>query len=327
MLADTHTSTTHLARFEARIANDERIEPADWMPEAYRRMLVRLMSQHAHSEVIVICPEASWVARAPSLRRKQGLLAKVQDEAGHGLYLYAAAETLGEAREHMEADLAYGRAKYSSTLNYPVLSWADVGAIGWLVDGGAFACQLPLRNCSFGPYARAMYRICNEETFHLRQGYEILSTLCQGTPEQRAMAQDSLNRWWWPVLMMFGPHDANSSNLGDTTRWRLKRRTNDEIRQRFVDVTVPQGLKLGLSFPDPRLNFDTVSGHWSTGPIDWSELERVMAGEGPCNRIRVRERKAAKEQGTWVRDAALVHAEKRRQRRSGVAGHVQVAAE
>jgi ring-1,2-phenylacetyl-CoA epoxidase subunit PaaA len=313
-----------LARFEARCAADDKIEPNDWMPAAYRRTLVRQISQHAHSEIIGMQPEGNWITRAPSLKRKAALLAKVQDEAGHGLYLYAAAETLGVTREDLVDQLLAGKAKYSSIFNYPTLSWADIGAIGWLVDGAAIMNQIPLCRCSYGPYARAMIRVCQEESFHQRQGYEIMLTLCQGTREQKAMAQDALNRWWWPCLMMFGPSDKDSMHSADSTRWRIKRFSNDALRQKFVDATVPQGRYLGLTFPDPDLSYDEASGHWQFGEIDWSEFKHVLSGDGPCNRQRMAARSKAHEDGAWVRDAALAHARKRAARQ---AASTQAAAE
>jgi ring-1,2-phenylacetyl-CoA epoxidase subunit PaaA len=303
-----------LARFQARIDAEEKIEPNDWMPEAYRRTLVRQISQHAHSEIIGMQPEGNWITRAPSLRRKAGLLAKVQDEAGHGLYLYAAAETLGISREEMYAQLLSGKAKYSSIFNYPTLSWADIGAIGWLVDGAAIMNQIPLCRCSYGPYARAMIRICKEESFHQRQGYEIMVTLCRGSPAQKAMAQDALDRWWWPSLMMFGPSDKESLHTADTMKWKIKRFSNDDLRQKFIDATVPQGHYLGLKFPDPELRLDEVSGHWRFGEIDWAEFKRVVAGDGPCNRQRMQVKTRAHQDGVWVREAALAYAEKRAER-------------
>jgi ring-1,2-phenylacetyl-CoA epoxidase subunit PaaA len=308
-----------LARFEARVAAEDKIEPDDWMPEAYRRTLVRQISQHAHSEIIGMQPEGNWVTRAPSLRRKAALLAKVQDEGGHGLYLYAAAETLGVSREELNEQLLSGRAKYSSIFNYPTLTWADIGAIGWLVDGAAIMNQIPLCRTSYGPYARAMIRICKEESFHQRQGYELMLTLCRGTPEQKAMAQDALDRWWWPSLMMFGPPDAASQHTDTSMRWKIKRFTNDELRQQFVDATVPQGHFLGLSFPDPDLRFNEETKHWEFGAIDWAEFKAVLAGNGPCNRQRLRTRRQAHESGAWVREAALAHAAKRRARKAAAA--------
>jgi ring-1,2-phenylacetyl-CoA epoxidase subunit PaaA len=302
------------ARFQARVDAEQKIEPNDWMPEAYRRTLTRQISQHAHSEIIGMFPEGNWITRAPSLKRKAALLAKVQDEGGHGAYLYAAAETLGSSREELMDQLITGKAKYSSIFNYPTLSWADIGIIGWLVDGAAIMNQIPLCRCSYGPYARAMIRICKEESFHQRQGYEIMLTLCRGTPEQKAMAQEALNRWWWPVLMMFGPPDAQSQHTDTTMRWKIKRFTNDELRQKFVDATVPQGRFLGLTFPDPALKLNEATGHWEFGAIDWSEFKRVIAGDGPCNRQRMKQRRDQHEAGAWVREAALAFAEKRRQR-------------
>jgi ring-1,2-phenylacetyl-CoA epoxidase subunit PaaA len=305
-----------LARFEARIAAEEKIEPKDWMPQAYRRTLIRQISQHAHSEVIGMQPEGNWITRAPSLRRKAVLLSKVQDEGGHGLYLYSAAETLGVTREELYEALLDGRAKYSSIFNYPTLTWADMGAIGWLVDGAAIMNQIALCRCSYGPYARAMIRICKEESFHQRQGYEIMLTLSKGTPAQRELAQDSLNRWWQPCLMMFGPPDSQSEHSDASMRWKIKRFSNDNLRQKFIDATVPQGHYLGLKFPDPQLKFNEATGHWETGPIDWSEFKRVLAGDGPCNRQRMRVRRQTEADGAWVREAARVHAEKRAARRA-----------
>ncbi len=299
-----------LARFQARIDAEEKIEPRDWMPEAYRRTLLRQISQHAHSEIIGMQPEGNWLTRAPTLRRKAILLAKVQDEAGHGLYLYGAAETLGRSRGAMVDDLLSGKAKYSSIFNYPTLTWADVGAIGWLVDGAAIMNQIPLCRCSYGPYARAMVRICKEESFHQRQGFEIMLTLCRGTDEQKAMAQDALDRWWWPSLMMFGPSDADSQHSAQSMAWKIKRFTNDELRQKFVDVTVPQAHFLGLEIPDDDLAWDEAAGHWRHGPIDWQEFRDVLAGNGPCNRQRLQRRRAAHEDGAWVRDAARAWAQK-----------------
>lgn len=302
------------ARFQARLDAETKIEPNDWMPEGYRRTLVRQISQHAHSEIVGMYPEGNWITRAPSLKRKAALLAKVQDEGGHGAYLYAAAETLGASREELMEQLLDGKAKYSSIFNYPTLSWADIGIIGWLVDGAAIMNQIPLCRCSFGPYARAMIRICKEESFHQRQGYEIMLALCRGTPAQKAMAQEALDRWWWPVLMMFGPPDGQSQHTDTTMRWKIKRFTNDELRQKFVDATVPQGHFLGLTFPDPKLAFNAATGHWEFGEIDWAEFKRVIAGDGPCNRQRMKQRRAAHENGAWVREAALAFAEKRAQR-------------
>jgi ring-1,2-phenylacetyl-CoA epoxidase subunit PaaA len=303
-----------LARFQARIDAEEKIEPNDWMPEAYRRTLIRQIAQHAHSEIIGMQPEGNWLTRAPSLRRKAALLAKVQDEGGHGLYLYAAAETLGVTREALVEQLLAGTAKYSSIFNYPTLTWADIGAIGWLVDGAAIMNQIPLCRCSYGPYARAMIRICKEESFHQRQGYEIMLTLCRGTAAQQRMAQDALNRWWWPSLMMFGPSDRDSLHTAQAMRWKIKRFTNDELRQKFVDATVPQAHFLGLTVPDPDLRLDEATGHWRFGAIDWAEFKAVLAGNGPCNRQRLANRRKAHAEGAWVREAALAHAEKRRMR-------------
>jgi ring-1,2-phenylacetyl-CoA epoxidase subunit PaaA len=313
-----------LARFEARCAAEEKIEPKDWMPEAYRRTLIRQISQHAHSEIIGQQPEGNWLTRAPSLKRKAVLISKIQDEAGHGHYLYSAAETLGVSREVLQEQLLSGKAKYSSIFNYPTLTWADIGAIGWLVDGAAIMNQIPLCRCSYGPYARAMIRICKEESFHQRQGFEIMHVLSKGTPSQKDMAQDALNRWWWPCLMMFGPPDADSQHSDQSTRWRIKRFSNDELRQKFVDAMVPQAHFLGLTIPDKDLRFDEASGHWVFGPIDWSEFKRVLAGDGPCNRQRLKTRREAHADGAWVREAALAHAEKRRARKAAA---VMVAAE
>jgi ring-1,2-phenylacetyl-CoA epoxidase subunit PaaA len=308
--------TAKSVAFQARVDDEQRIEPNDWMPEAYRRTLVRQISQHAHSEIVGMLPEGNWITRAPSLKRKAALLAKVQDEGGHGLYLYAAAETLGVSREELVDQLLSGKAKYSSIFNYPTLTWADIGAIGWLVDGAAIMNQIPLCRCSYGPYARAMIRICKEESFHQRQGYELMLTLCRGTAEQKAMAQDALNRWWWPCLMMFGPPDGESQHSDASTRWKIKRFSNDELRQKFVDATVPQAHYLGLTLPDPELSFDEASGHWRFGAIDWEEFRQVLAGNGPCNRDRLRARRKAHADGAWVREAALAYAEKRRARKA-----------
>jgi ring-1,2-phenylacetyl-CoA epoxidase subunit PaaA len=300
-----------LAAFEARVAADDFIEPKDWMPEAYRKTLVRQISQHAHSEIVGMLPEGNWITRAPSLRRKAVLLAKVQDEGGHGLYLYAAAETLGTSREEMIEALHSGRAKYSTIFNYPTLTWADIGAIGWLVDGAAIMNQVPLQRTSYGPYARAMVRICKEESFHQRQGYEIMMTLAAGTREQKRMAQDALNRWWWPSLMMFGPPDDNSPNSAQSMRWRIKRETNDQIRQRFVDVTVPQAEAIGLAVPDSQLRWNEARGSYDFGAIDWNEFYAVVRGEGQVAKERMNARVKAWEDGAWVREAAVAHAAKR----------------
>ena len=301
-----------LDRFQARIDDEQKIEPNDPMPEGYRRTLVRQIGQHAHSEIVGMLPEGNWITRAPSLRRKASLLAKVQDEGGHGLYLYSAAETLGVSREQMTEELLTGKAKYSSIFNYPTLSWADIGTIGWLVDGAAIMNQIPLCRCSYGPYARAMIRICKEESFHQRQGYEIVMKLAQGSPEQKAMAQESLDRFWQPVLMMFGPPDSESQNTDQSTRWKIKRFTNDELRQKFVDATVPQAEFLGLIVPDADLKWNEDKQGYDFGPIDWDEFWRVVKGKGPMNRQRVEARQKAWDDGAWVREAALVHAEKRR---------------
>ena len=302
------------ARFQTRIDAEERIEPNDWMPAAYRRTLVRQISQHAHSEIVGMLPEGNWITRAPSLRRKAALIAKVQDECGHGMYLYAAAETLGVTREQLVDELLSGKAKYSSIFNYPTLTWADIGAIGWLVDGAAIMNQIPLCRCSYGPYSRAMIRVCKEESFHQRQGYEIMLTLARGTAAQKAMAQDALNRWWWPCLMMFGPPDAQSQHSDASTRWKIKRFSNDALRQKFVDATVPQAHFLGLTLPDPALRFNEATAHWEFGQIDWTEFKQVLAGNGPCNRDRMAARRAAHANGEWVRNAALAYAAKERAR-------------
>ncbi|NVO13106.1 MAG: 1,2-phenylacetyl-CoA epoxidase subunit A [Rhodoplanes sp.] len=308
-----------LQGFQARIDAEDRIEPNDWMPEAYRRTLVRQISQHAHSEIIGMQPEGNWITRAPSLRRKAALLAKVQDECGHGLYLYAAAETLGVAREEMVDQLLAGKAKYSSIFNYPTLTWADIGAIGWLVDGAAIMNQIPLCRCSYGPYARAMIRVCKEESFHQRQGYEIMLTLSRGTAAQKEMTQDALDRWWWPCLMMFGPPDAASQHTDASTRWKIKRFTNDSLRQKFIDATVPQAHYLGLTVPDPDLRFNDETGHWEHGTIDWEEFKQVVAGNGPCNADRMETRRKTEEDGAWVRDAARAFAEKEKNRHQAAA--------
>lgn len=299
-----------LAAFEARVAADEFIEPKDWMPEAYRRTLTRQISQHAHSEIVGMLPEGNWITRAPSLRRKAILLAKVQDEAGHGLYLYSAAETLGTSREEMIEALHSGKAKYSTIFNYPTLTWADIGAIGWLVDGAAIMNQVPLQRTSYGPYARAMVRICKEESFHQRQGYEIMMAMAAGTPAQRRMAQDALDRWWWPSLMMFGPPDDQSPNTAQSMRWRIKRETNDELRQKFVDITVPQAEAIGLTVPDPELRWNEEKGGYDFGEVDWEEFHAVVRGEGPVARERMSARRAAWDEGAWVREAAAAHAER-----------------
>ncbi len=307
-----------LDAFEARVAADATIEPKDWMPAAYRRTLIRQISQHAHSEIVGMLPEGNWITRAPSLRRKAILLAKVQDEGGHGLYLYCAAETLGTTREAMIEALHSGKAKYSTIFNYPTLTWADIGAIGWLVDGAAIMNQIPLQRTSYGPYARAMVRICMEESFHQRQGFELITALASGTAAQKRMAQDALNRWWWPSLMMFGPPDEASPNTAQSMRWRIKRDTNDELRQKFVDVTVPQAEAIGLKVPDPDLKWNEEKneggGGYDFGPIDWEEFYAVVRGEGAVAKERMSARVKAWEDGAWVREAAIVHAEKRAQK-------------
>ena len=305
-----------LAAFEARVAADEFIEPRDWMPDAYRRTVVRQISQHAHSEIVGMLPEGHWIARAPSLRRKAILLAKVQDEAGHGLYLYCAAETLGTARDEMIEALHSGKAKYSTIFNYPTLTWADIGAIGWLVDGAAIMNQVPLQRTSYGPYARAMVRVCKEESFHQRQGFEIMIAMTNGTPEQRRMAQDALDRWWWPSLMMFGPPDADSPNTAQSMRWRIKRDTNDDLRQKFVDISVPQAEFLGLSVPDSDLVWDESRQGYDYGAIDWDEFTAVVRGEGPVAKERMKARRAAWDDGAWVREAASAHEAKRQARKA-----------
>jgi ring-1,2-phenylacetyl-CoA epoxidase subunit PaaA len=297
--------------FDDLVARDQRIEPRDAMPDGYRRTLIRQIAQHAHSEIIGMQPEGNWITRAPSLRRKAILLAKVQDEAGHGMYLYAAAETLGVDRADLTRALIDGRQKYSSIFNYPTLSYADVGVIGWLVDGAAICNQVPLCRSSYGPYARAMVRICKEESFHQRQGYELLLTMMSGTDDQQEMVQNSVDRFWWPSLMMFGPPDAASPNTAQSLAWRVKRHTNDELRQRFVDMTVPQAQALGVTLPDPALRWNAERGHWDFGLVDWDEFARVVGGDGPCNRERIDRRRAAHEDGAWVREAAAAYAEKR----------------
>ena len=307
-------SEEFLAAFQARIDAEEKIEPNDAMPEGYRKTLTRQIAQHAHSEIVGMLPEGNWITRAPTLRRKAALLAKVQDEGGHGLYLYAAAETLGVSREQMTEELLSGKAKYSSIFNYPTPTWADIGTIGWLVDGAAIMNQIPLCRCSFGPYARAMIRVCKEESFHQRQGYEIVMTLAKGTPEQKQMAQDSLDRWWWPSLMMFGPSDSDSVHSEQSMTWKIKRFSNDDLRQKFIDATIPQAEYLGLKVPDPDLRFNEETGHYEHGEIDWDEFWRVVKGGGKMNRDRIADRKKAWDDGAWVREAALAHAEKRRAR-------------
>jgi len=307
--ADTAVLESH---FQAKVDADDKIEPKDWMPDAYRQTLIRQISQHAHSEIVGMLPEGNWITRAPTLKRKAVLIAKVQDEGGHGMYLYSAAETLGISRDQMIGQLLSGAAKYSSIFNYPTPTWADVGAIGWLVDGAAIMNQIPICRCSYGPYARAMVRICREESFHQRQGFEIMLTLARGTPAQKAMAQASLDRWWWPSVMMFGPSDAQSKHTAQSMRWKIKRFTNDELRQKFVDVTVPQAKFLGLTVPDPALAWDEAAQHYRFGEIDWAEFHAVLKGNGPCNRERLEACRQAHEAGRWVREAALAYADKRR---------------
>lgn len=302
-------------QFDETIAHNQRIEPRDWMPEGYRRTLIRQIAQHAHSEIIGMQPEGEWITRAPSLRRKAILFAKVQDEAGHGLYLYSAAETLGADRADLTERLIEGRQKYSSIFNYPTPTFADVGVIGWFVDGAAICNQVPLCRSSYGPYARAMVRVCKEESFHQRQGYELLMTMMRGTEAQRDMVQDAVNRWWWPSLMMFGPPDDDSPNSAQSMAWKIKRHTNDELRQRFVDMTVPQAAKLGVTLPDPELRWNEQRGHHDFGAPDWSELKRVITGDGPCNAQRMERRRTAHEEGVWVREAATAHAAKHNKRR------------
>ena len=302
-------------RFQEKVDAEIRIEPNDWMPEEYRRTLIRQISQHAHSEVVGMLPEGNWITRAPNLRRKAVLLAKVQDEAGHGLYLYSAVETLGADREQTIDDLHSGKAKYSSIFNYPTPTWADMGAIGWLVDGAAIMNQVPLCRCSYGPYARAMVRVCKEESFHQRQGFEIMTVLAKGTPEQKSMAQDAFNRFWWPALMMFGPNDEESKHSKQSMKWKIKRLSNDDLRQQFIDVTVPQAELIGLTVPDPDLKWNEETGHYESGAINWDEFWQVVEGNGPCNHDRIKARKEAKENGLWVREAAMAHAEKRAAKR------------
>jgi ring-1,2-phenylacetyl-CoA epoxidase subunit PaaA len=303
-------------RFQEKIDREIKIEPNDWMPDEYRQTLVRQISQHAHSEVVGMLPEGNWITRAPNLRRKAVLLAKVQDEAGHGLYLYSAVETLGTSREQTIDDLHSGKAKYSSIFNYPALTWADIGTIGWLVDGAAIMNQVALCRTSYGPYARAMVKICKEESFHQRQGYESLTKLCNGTPQQKAMAQDAMNRFWWPALMMFGPSDADSTHSDQSIKWKIKRFTNDELRQSFVDATVAQAEILGLTIPDPNLKWNEARGHYDFSEINWDEFWQVVKGNGPCNKERLAARVKAKEEGAWVREAATAFAKKRAMKKS-----------
>lgn len=314
MVHETAAPDERAQKFDAWVAGENKVEPQDWMPEGYAKTLVRQISQHAHSEIIGMQPEGNWITRAPSLRRKAILLAKVQDEAGHGLYLYSAAETLNVSREQMETDLMNGKAKYSSIFNYPTLSWADVGAIGWLVDGAAIVNQIPLCRCSYGPYARAMIRVCKEESFHQRQGFELMMALSKGTPEQKAMAQDALNRWWWPAVQMFGPPDHDSPHSAQSMAWKIKRFSNDDLRQKFIDMAVKQAQALELEIPDPDLKFNEETGHWDIGEINWDEFWAVVKGHGPCSRERMSNRRKAHAEGAWVREAALAFAEKERAR-------------
>ncbi len=306
-------NTQKITEFESRLEKGEKIEPKDWMPERYRKQLIRMMSQHAHSEIVGMLPEGNWITRAPNLRRKMILLAKVQDEAGHGLYLYSATETLGIDRKELIDQLLEGKAKYSNIFNYPTLTWADMGVIGWFVDGAAIVNQTMLAKASYGPYSRAMIRICKEENFHKKQGYEIIATLASGTPEQKKMAQDAVNRWWWPSLMMFGPSDKDSPNSAELMKWKVKTKSNDELRQRFVNMTVPQAQAVGLTLPDPDLKYNEETGNWEFGAIDWDEFFNVIKGDGPCNKERMAARRKAHEEGRWVREAAAAYAEKRKE--------------
>jgi ring-1,2-phenylacetyl-CoA epoxidase subunit PaaA len=301
--------------FQEKIDNGQRIEPKEWMPDRYRKQLIRMIGQHAHSEIVGMLPEGNWITRAPSLRRKAVLLAKVQDEAGHGLYLYSAAETLGIERQTMIEQLITGKAKYSSIFNYPSITWADIGAIGWLVDGAAIVNQTMLARGSYGPYSRAMVRICKEESFHNRQGYEIMYQLANGTEKQKKMAQDALNRWWGPSMQMLGPSDANSSNSAETMKWKIKVESNDTVRQRFIDRTVPQAEAAGLTIPDPDLKYNEETEHWEIGEIDWEEFYQVIKGHGPCNHKRMEARRKAEEEGAWVREAAAAYAKKQSEKR------------
>jgi len=301
------TPEQELAKFEQKIADEQKIEPSDWMPEAYRKNVIRQMSQHAHSEVIGMQPEGNWITRAPTLRRKAILLSKVQDEAGHGLYLYSATESLGISRSQMIEALQSGEAKYAQIFNYPTLSWADIGAIGWLVDGAAIVNQITLQRTSYGPYSRAMVRICKEESFHQRQGYEIMYEMAHGTPVQKQMAQDALNRVWWPSLMMFGPHDAESAHSSQSMAWKIKRMSNDDLRQKFIDQTIPQIEVLGLEMPDPEIKWNEQRGHFDSGEINWQEFKEVVNGSGPCNYQRIKHHKAAHQEGEWVREAVRAY--------------------
>jgi ring-1,2-phenylacetyl-CoA epoxidase subunit PaaA len=298
--------------FQDRINNGEKIEPKDWMPERYRKQLIRIMSQHAHSEIVGMLPEGNWVTRAPSLKRKMVLLAKVQDEAGHGLYLYSGTETLGVTRQELIEGYLYGNAKYSSIFNYPTLTYADICVIGWLVDGAAIVNQTMLAKSSYGPYARANLRICKEESFHKKQGYEMLAKMADGTPEQKKMAQDAVNRWWWPTLMMFGPHDTESPNSAELIKWGVKTKTNDELRQHYVDRMVMEAEAIGIELPDPDLTYNEETGHWNFGDIPWDEFWSVVRGDGPMNRERIKSRRKAYEEGEWVREAAAAYARKKR---------------
>jgi len=306
-------------KFQDYVDAENKVEPKDWMPEKYRQTLIRQVSQHAHSEVVGMLPEANWITRAPSLRRKVALLAKVQDEAGHGLYLYSAAETLGADRMDMVEDLLSGKAKYSSIFNYPTPTWADIGAIGWLVDGAAIANQVMLCRTSYGPYSRAMVRICKEESFHQRQGYEIMMTLAQGSAEQKEMAQAALNRWWWPSLMMFGPTDDDSPNSAQSMKWKIKRKSNDQLRQEFIDKTVPQAEFLGLTVPDPDLKWNEEYSHYDFGEINWEEFYSVIKGNGKCNKQRMDARNKAHDEGQWIREAANAYAKKQEERKKQAA--------
>ena len=303
--------TAKLEEFNKRIDAGETIEPKDWMPERYRTQLIRMMSQHAHSEVVGMLPEGNWITRAPSLKRKMALLAKVQDEAGHGLYIYSATETLGASRRDLVEDLLAGKAKYSNIFNYPTLNWADIGVIGWIVDGAAIVNQTMLAKASYGPYSRAMLRICKEENFHKKQGYEIVATMANGTPAQKEMVQDAINRWWWPALMMFGPHDSDSPHSHDLMRWKVKKKSNDDLRQRFVNLTVPQAQAVNLTLPDPDLKYNEETKNWEFGEINWDEFWRVIKGDGPCNRERLEARNKAHDEGAWVREAAREYARKK----------------
>jgi ring-1,2-phenylacetyl-CoA epoxidase subunit PaaA len=300
--------------FQDKINKEIKIEPRDWMPDKYRQTLIRQISQHAHSEIVGMLPEGNWISRAPSLRRKAILIAKVQDEAGHGLYLYSAAETMGISRDEMISQLHSGKAKYSSIFNYPTITWADMGAIGWLVDGAAIMNQVPLCRTSYGPYARAMVRVCKEESFHQRQGFELLLTLSRGSEAQKRMCQDAINRWWWPSIMMFGPNDDASPNTAQSMKWKVKRFTNDELRQRFIDMCVEQVKLLGMTLPDPELKWNAQRNHYDFGPIDWEEFNNVVRGNGPCNKERLTARVKAHEEGAWVREAAVAHAKKKKQK-------------